>query len=726
MQNLKIDKSQVRFHKHALVVACGLVLAQTAIVTWAVDDKYLLEEVLVTASKRGASSIQDVSYNISAVGGEFLEKTGVDDFSDVARAVPGLEIQDNGPNNKKFVIRGLASSQGASQTGVYLDEVPFSFQGTNVQQTELVSYDLERIEVLRGPQGTLYGDGSQGGTVRYITKKPSLDSIEASINLTLADMARGGGTQMSTNGMINIPVVEGIFGLRAVVTGRDNEGVVDRPDLNIDRSDESKTRGARIHGFWKITENTSALLSYHQQAVDLDDLTAVTKDADAVLGFVRSPFEDDTKVINLTIEHEFSVGAVTFSASDVSRDTLYNFDVSQFTPFPSSVTQPDDIDITSQELRFSSTLDGPLQFVVGGYHQKFKNNRLSFGSFVDPATGLVSPMTDPETYFFALRTLDSVETEALFGEITYDVTDRFSLLFGVRDFEVTTDQRQFVEVDVDLFGRTRGFLNANNAKNGDQVYKLQASFDINEDALIYLTWSEGFRQGGGNTPFANDPTLPLSYEPDYVTNYEFGWKTSWLENQWVLNGALYYMEWSDIQVSQNDATGATFFINNFGEADLYGFELEGVYHPSAVPGFSMNFGFNISNQELTEDSPATTTGLKGDPIPDTIEKSASVGLEQRFDIMGMDSFVRLDVAYTGKAQTTFSSTDPFYREWGDFIISNIRIGIEEGQWSASVFAKNLTNEREPMSWNVQAVPGIDDQIQMTRPRTVGVNVKWEF
>ncbi len=713
----------IQIVKGMLELTCYVLLLFSAGLVNAAEE---IEEILVTASKRGAASVQDIPYNISAVSGGLLERTAVDSFAGIARLVPGLEAIDAGPKQTRFIVRGLAGNSGAAQTGVYLDEIPFTFSNINVQQASLTLYDMERVEVLRGPQGTLYGEGSQGGTIRYITRKPNVEEFEGMVDTTVARASRDGGNRFSVNGVVNVPLVKDKLAVRAVIMHRDNEGLADRPDLGLDGSDEENTIGGRIQALWNITDNTDLLFAYHRQDIELDDDTSVGVNDDSVAGFVIEPFDDELEVFNLTFNHKFPLGTFTWASSSVERDDFFSFDVSQFTPVPSRVNQPVNTEVTSHEVRFASDFENRLQLVIGGYYQNLDINRFSFGGFVDTTTGDMPNNFDTTGGFFALRMLVESEIKAIFGEVSFDVTDRFTLLVGGRHFDVSFDEEQFIEVPVDIFGRTEGFLTALSAKSKDEVFKAQVSYELNDDILFYATWAEGFRRGGGNVPFAPDPTIPTQYEPDVVTNWELGWKSTLLNRQLVLNGAIYFMEWDDIQISQPDATGATIFIDNFGAAELYGLEVEGTFQPQALPGLFINFGFNVSNQKLTEDSPQVATGRKGDPIPNTIEESASLGLEQRFPILGLDGFARLDVSYTGKAQTAFSETDRAFREWGDYVLTNIRVGVDTKRWAASIFANNLFDERKALSWNVQERPGIDDKIQTTLPRTVGVNFKLRY
>ncbi len=694
------------------------------------DTASTFEEILVTASKRGAVSVQDIPYNISAVTGDTLQRAGVENLNDFARMVPGLSMIDNGPSNKQVVIRGLAASAGTEQVSIYFDEIPASgIGGTNVQQTDLAPYDVERIEVLRGPQGTLYGAGSQAGTIRYIMNKPNTSEFEGSVSGSLGFRSRDGGEKWLLNGMLNAPVVEDIFAVRAVGYYRNADGFLSRPDRNEQGTDKSETYGGRFLADLHLGDNTKLSASVYYQDTSVDDNPRGLANADSKPGPVLEPTDDEVQMYNLTLEHDLDWGTLTATGSLFKRYTFFSFDQSQFTPgMPNRINQPAHTDTYSGELRFASSFDGPVQVVGGAFYQKRDFTSDSFLGFIDPVTGGLDG-TDPA--FFNLQ-VSNFTNKAVFGEVSYDVTDRFNLVAGARVFELKRDAQNTLLADV--FGRPLGPGPLLESDFSDVVWKFQASYDLTEETLVYATYSEGFREGGENSP-ALTGNIPPTYDPDVVSNYEIGIKSELFDRQLTLNSAVYYMKWDGIQVATFDDTGAFTFISNAGKAELYGIEIEGTARPNALQGFSANFSFRYSQQELSEDNPAANppgapanpaAGLKGDRIPQSFPLQASLGLEQRFPIGGLDGYVRGDVSYTGKARTQFNTFAPQYREWGDFFLANLRAGVEQDNWTAAIYANNIFNEREPVNWSVQEVPGIPDLVQTTQPREVGIHASYRF
>ncbi|GAA6151576.1 TonB-dependent receptor [Pseudoteredinibacter isoporae] len=696
------------------------------------EDTFI-EEVLVTASKRGAQSVQDTPYNISAVGADAIEKNGISNLTELSRTVAGLEVIDQGPSNKTLVIRGLTTSAGATQVSTYLDEIPVS-----ATDSEYRLYDIERVEVLRGPQGTLYGDGSQGGTVRYITRRPNHDEVEGSVELDLGKV-NGGGNETSVQAMLNVPLIDDTLSLRAVVGRLDNDGLVNRPDLQRSQSDRFKNNNSRLQLLWDMNDSTDLLLAYHSQDVTVEDGTLVGVDNNDVPGFVRNPFGRDSRHINVTLNHETDVGTLTFSGSDSQRRGHFSFDVSAFNPVPYSVSGPSNVDTRSYELRFASDFSGPIQLVSGLYYQDYDAFSLSISGPIDLQSGVLpgdyNPRSIPEPVGqnFLLDQFDQRETRAIFGELSYDLNEKLNVLVGVRRFEIDTNITHIVSTANDIFGRPLGYTTDVDSTDKDTVFKILVSYDVNEDVLLYGTRSEGFRQGGANVLF--DPTdtrSETSYRPDYVTNYELGAKLSLADGQLIVNSAVYLMEWDDIQVELLEATRPNEFVTNLGSARLYGWELESTYSPASISGLKFSFGLTLSKQELREDSldnVGNPFANKGDPIPNAISDSAFIGVEQRFTAFDQAAYVNVTASYTGESQTDFAENSFRNRRWGDFVSTNVSAGLDSETWSLIFYANNLFDDRSPLGWSSTYSPsaGVSiDNIYITRPRTLGIKAQYRF
>ncbi|TXS94023.1 TonB-dependent receptor [Parahaliea maris] len=714
-----------------LVLAISTLAGSAAVAQGSPGERSLaLEEVVVTASKRGLSTVQDIPTNISAIGGAVLEQTGAMGIQDMARFIPGLSAVNNGPGNEQVIIRGLASSAGAAQVGTYFDEIPATGTGgTNVAQTDLQLYDLERVEVLRGPQGTLYGSGSQGGTLRYITNKPNLSELDGSVQMDAGTRSRDASEAYQVSAMLNAPVVEDRFALRAVGFYRDEGGYVDLPDLGKSGTNSAQSQGGRLMGTLQLGERTTLNGSAWYQNLEVDDQPLVNEHEDSRPGQVRLPFEDELNMYNLTLDHGLGSGDITATASWYDRATFFAFDVSQFVPMPGSVNQNRDSELFSAELRYASRFDGPLQMIVGAFYQERETSNSSIGYFVDPDTGLVP--SNPAS-FFDTRGETEFTNQALFGEFTWEVSERLELLAGFRAFEVDA-WSQANEISTP-FGEPAGLQTPLEADNSDVIYKLQASWRFSDEVLTYLVYSQGFREGGANSLNLQTPSgrpVPRGFEPDLVDNYEFGWKSDWLDGQLRVNGAVYAMQWTDIQVSLLDATQAFSYIGNAGEADLLGVELESVLRPQALPGLTIRFNANYSEQELAENTPAydagdITAGRDGDRLPDTFPFSAGLIVEQQFELGGYNAYASLDASYVGTALTTFSRRSGDAREYGDYILGGARLGLSLDNWEAALYVTNIADVREPVNWEVEAREGIPDRIFTTQPRTVGINVVYTF
>ncbi|MFC3051568.1 TonB-dependent receptor [Kordiimonas pumila] len=718
--------------KVSLIAISSVALLASGEAVFAAGDKGAadFEEITVTASKRGAATVQDTPYNISAIGADTLSQINAVGMDDFAHQIAGLNVLDSGPSNKTIQIRGLS---GAAQVSVYLDEVPFlSSIGANVQQTDVALYDMERVEVLRGPQGTLYGAGSQGGTIRYITNKPDSSAFAASVEGDIATRSRDAGEALSLNAMVNVPVIADKLAIRAVGFYRDVDGYVDLPELGAENTNTLETKGGRVQVAFDMSDSTKLSGMIYHHKTEAGDSGNVTEAGDSRLGTIKEPFFDDLTMYNVTLDHTIDAGVFTVTGSLFDREALYVFDVSQFVPpgQSASINQKGPEKNYSTEARFASSFDSPLQLIAGVFYEKHKRGSLSQGFITDPETGLVP---ENASKFFDTRTDVENTNKAIFGEVSYQVSDRFNIVAGGRLFEMTS-WSQTNELATP-FGVPGGLADPLSYKSGTKFAgKFQAFYEWSDDVLTYLTFSQGFRRGGPNRPSlqtASGADVPVGYDPDFVDNYEFGWKTQFMDKQLTFNGAVYYMQFKDIQTSLLDSNQAFEYVTNSGKAKLYGIELETVLRPDALEGFSASLNLSLADQTLAEDAVDAATnpeaGRKGERLPDTSPFSAGAVFEQRFEVGGYQASANMNFSYTGKANTTFSAERVASdREWGGFVLANAQFGLRGDNWHASIYAKNIFDKREAVDWVVETRPGIPDRILTTQPRTIGLTLGYDF
>lgn len=368
----------------------------------------VLEEVIVTATKRGAVAAQDVAYNVSVVNGEFLDELGADDFYGFARRT-GIQAEDEGPGEKRFIIRGV-NLAGSTSVGLYYDDIATSGwgqAGNGDGQPEFRVLDLERIEILRGPQGTLYGAGSVGGTVRFVTNKPNMREFEGSLSADFAGVGQGGGTNYAFDGVIDIPLVEDRLGLRAVGFWVDRDGITDNLFLGIDGANYQEIDGGRAILRWQPMDELIITSSYWRQNTEVgdrpewnplcnpavhvcyldpavgtepSDSTAITRSSNgrriSTQGTV-TPYVGDLEIYSFDVLHEFSFGTLTSTTSWFIRDVNAAFESSDFSAgqffSPDSVLPvgtAQDTEQFNKELLFSSRFGGPVNFVAGLFYQR--------------------------------------------------------------------------------------------------------------------------------------------------------------------------------------------------------------------------------------------------------------------------------------------------------------------------------------------------------------------
>lgn len=697
----------------------------------------VLEEVLVTATKRGEMSIQDVALSIRAIGARELLDKGVEDFSDWARLVPGLSAEDQGPGERRYIIRGIRSV-GPATVGVYYDDAVIT--GFNPEDdgggrnADVRLYDVERIEVLRGPQGTLYGEGSMSGTIRVITNKPDTESAYGAFEADGAWAEQGGGSY-KFNGFANLPASE-TFAIRAVGWYEDEEGFVDNVRLGKDDINGEETYGGRIAARWMPNDQLSVDASYVIQSTELGGKQRYFPSIGDLETdeYVVDRYEDDLDIFQLALDYDVGSGSIHASSAYLDRDVFFRFDSTPLLiffgvplPFALAVTdQPDEREIWTNEIRFASDLGGRFEYVVGAFYQ---NSKRDFESNVI-STDLNGVPNGTEPDIFGRISSFDIDQLAFFGEATFDLTPQLQGLVGVRYFDYEQDSFSMETLPFGGFppGEEPTPDPERSASDSDVSFKASLTWSVNDDANVYALYSEGFRQGGTNaTGFGNAIIIPEEYEPDTIDNYEIGAKTTWYDGRLIANLSIYRINWDNIQTQEQEPVVGFNFIGNAGKARVDGFELELL--SQLTTQLQLGVGLGYQDAELTEDQPVlevdTPVGKDGDPIPYVPEWTGNVALQYDFAISGpWSGYFRGDYSYTGSSQTQFNDNGAFYNEQDAYSIVDLRAGMESGDWRVSVYLENVFDERAEVT--IVENLAVPLSIFTNRPRTAGISVRRNF
>ena len=751
-------------------------LAQNAS-TEAQSNELGIEEITVTAAKRGAQKLQDVPMAITALTGDTLEDMGIADFSGVAGQIPGLVYQDLGPGDKEYVIRGI-NSTGAATVGVYYDEAVITArnkQDGGGRQADIKLYDLERVEVLKGPQGTLYGAGSMSGTIRLVSNKPNPTEIEGHVESEISGTHKG-GTNYLLNGMLNFPIVEDKLALRAVGWITDNSGFIDQVRLPFQNINTENVEGGRVTVRAWPSENLTLTGSVTIQntksngssrftpgneffAIPVPGFPNVSGCDLCNVDFTQSPFRGRINIYSGTAEYRSSYGTLLATTNWFERGIDFAFDSTPIlfvfgVPVPAVTLQPQHRRVYSNEIRFSSDLPGPIQFVLGGFLSREKKNfavrvltvdvnGLPVGNFdttpagdaLIGADGMFLNGDEGNTFFGRIRNI-SIDQEAVFGEVSYDILDNLKATFGTRWFTSKITSFETNDKPFAGFPPESGpqFITIGSRDN-KVTYKFNISYQATPDRLFYFTAAQGFREGGVNDAgIPQIAKLPREFRPDSLWNYEVGAKTSWFDNRLVVNGAAFLIVWNNIQVEGQDPTGAFTFKRNAGKAEVDGLELEITALPTQ--GLTMTAGGSWERARLTQDSPAAdadpstpefdaNAGLKGDRIPNVPRWTFNATTQYIWPIAGdLDGLFRVDWSYHGNSANQFRPTSPFFVRLNDYNLVNIRAGITWHDWRLIAFATNLFDVRA----QVDAIRAQQDPLAFltVRPRTAGVNLSKKF
>ena len=744
----------------------GGVVAQDA----AVDEEgtvWALEEVIVTATKRPVA-LQDLPMTVSVLGGETIDKRGLVDMDDYLRTLPGVSMHDRGAGFNAIVIRGVASSpqdEDYPTAGSYFGEVPISnLRGASAvggaANADIKLVDIERIELLRGPQGTLYGAGSLSGTLRVIPASPNLEQIEGQLKAGLSQTGEAGGNNNMVQGVVNVPLIEDELAVRVVAYKFDNSGYIenkvssqlhpsiasavasggvarDRGDVGAD-----EYTGARVATLWRPNKDLDITLTYLQQEIEQDGKPEANLDLDGSYqqqrlntGVEGSSYEflkNDIDITSLVVNYD--VGWATISSASSWLDYLVETeeDISFLRNDAFFADTSRDTSLFVEELKLVSQLQGPVQFVAGYYYEDKEDSHDDSSRVRWVWSG--DPALDPHPGTFLLESWGPITTvqRSVFSEVTYSLSEKLDLTLGGRHYDYKVRNTGFFE-----FRGTR-FTDAEVLRRDEsgETYKANLSWTPDGDTLIYGQWAEGFRLGSvrsatnANARCDDDRdgilddigiAHPGGTESDTTENFELGLKSVMMDGRVTLSTSLYRINWEGIPVSISLPSCNSSVLLNAGESKSEGIDLE--FQVSLSEQLHLNVATSYGESVLTED--AESIGEKGDNLPGSSDFNFSSGLEYSFTLRGYDAFTRVDYAYISEYYSTTEETGPAS---GGFGQTHLKAGISLGKVGLELFVNNVSNV-DDITWfePVAARNGRDFQrVYRVRPRTVGLNITYNF
>lgn len=767
------------FYCCAPVLACAVavpVLAQQAAPAPApASESNQLSEIVVTAEKR-ESTVQNTPISLTAVSQADIQSRGATDVASLLTSVPGVSIRTSGPGLTEFEMRGMSSTGGNSPTvGYYYDDTLLTGTANSNEGKVVASpslYDINRIEVLRGPQGTLYGSGSMGGTIKIVPNAPNLNGLDASAEVVMGG-TDGGGFNHAENAMINLPFAGGIAALRLVGSYEDDSGwisrIVTQPGTFPLPTDDFKVRGnvlaapvlddykgvneterttVRVSMLVKPIEELSITPAFLYQKTTAGGLPYIDSDPGTEAHYQPFDVPENTyelfklsslKVIYRTDAFEVDSDTAYWNRyqtvpQDASESWETGLQLPTFNPADGGLgaAVSDEYDYTHQtteELRVSSVGDSNWKWLIGYFYQDFE----SVLDIYYPAQGDTFGSTE---LFTALNPLKLLQ-QSVFGQATYNITSALAATVGLRRYDYTSTTTQ--ELGGALEGGTT--LTSTGEKDQGVTPKFSLSYTFSPDLMVYATGAKGFRPGGGTGPIPTSGPAsceanlqseygstsfipgPDSFKSDHVWSYELGEKLLTAENRVSINTSIYFESWTGVQ-QLNTLTECGFqYTANAGNAHVYGgeFEIRAVIAPELVA--SLNSGY--THATLTTADLLHSSFEPGTPLQDDPKWTGSASLAYRHPLNDEYALTaRLDTNYVG------ARTDTSYaiNNLPSYDLTNIRAGLEAKQWSAVLFVNNVANKHAHLSdINIDAENLADyNRIAVSQPLTAGIDLNYRF
>jgi outer membrane receptor protein involved in Fe transport len=706
-----------------------------------------LDEVLVTSTKLQQPA-RTVAGSIAVVGGAQLDEIGAQGFADYLSRVPGVVFNGGPPGLSTATIRGVSTTttldQGQGTTGYYINEVPLTDPNFPVSISDIDTFDVDNIAVMRGPQGTLFGSASLGGAINYQAAAPDTTAFHARLQGTFATVARGADNG-SGKAMVNVPLITDKLAFRGVFVYRDDGGYIDNFGTGVNNSNRTLIRGGRAELLWTPAEGTRVSYLFLRQGEDTADLGYQEPNVAGELRkktFIAEPLNLQTTLNNLRLDQDLGFATLTATGTHHEKAQSSNYD---FTPFvgglfdnqlaPIYAPQSARSNGTTFEIRLASPPQQRFTYLVGAMRdvtREFFLDNIGARGAQQYATTVYDPTFGagfgahavPNDVLYAFTLGATGEERALFGEGQFHFTEHWALTLGGRLFDTQVSGSTsaagllyylLTEPNVLRFSyanreRARGFSP-----------KASLTWTVNPDLMVYALASKGFRFGGPNLnpPDPKNP-FPPTYAPDTLWNYELGTRTSWLDRRLQLDTTLFYIDWRNIQVRLGTATGLA-YATNFGRAGNYGIENTLLWRPDSQ--FTLQTGATYLNATLRQPVQfGAATAPAGSTLPGASKWTLSAVTRYQLQGVPLRPAIVLSDRFISTAPANFGQVMPLTER--NYNLLDARLSAYIKGVEATLFMDNITDRLGVT--NITYPAGIPLEQYIVQPRTVGVTLDYRY
>jgi len=716
----------------------------------------VLPEIIVTAQKR-EQPLQEVPVPVSVVNTVSLAANNQVKLTDFYSNVPSLSIAPSTMSSQSLSIRGIttgAVGEGppnpAPTVGVTIDGVPFGGTGGGDQLVpDFDPGDLQRIEVLRGPQGTLYGASSMGGLINFVTVDPSTAGVSGHLAAGTESVYNGSQLGYTLRGAVNLPLGSD-FAVRASVFGRQDPGYIDDPILHLKGVNEDWARGAHLAAVWRPSDAFSLKLSALIQTIKGNGTSDATPNPPSIFGvpplgdlqqfYIRAVdmYGYDRRAAAYSAIVNWEIGRATLTALtgyndysvrdsfDLSAD-LAAFSQQYFGSVGNQIRNSIGLNRMTQELRLSTPIGKEFDGLLAVFYSH-ENDYWQWNYPVsNPLTGI---MAGDWGIFNASHSPITYTSYSAFGDLTYHITPRFDIQVGGRESQFHIVANAFTVTDlfasvIEGYPSSPYLFPAESFKENASTYLLTPRFKASQNVMLYARIASGYRPGGSNV---GTPNVPKTYNPDKTQNYEIGAKMELLDHRLAVDGSLYYIDWKNIQLPLIYPVNGSTYVGNAAAARSQGLELSVNSRPSSR--LTLGAWVSWDDAQLTQTVPGAGQngeifGFSGDQLPNTPRFSGNVSVDYDFPLGGdIRGNMGGALSYVGDRKDAFSSISPQRQDLPAYEKVDLHVGAAYESWKVNVFVNNVADERGLISGGVgNAIPYAFYYIQ---PRTVGLSIDKEF